>query len=474
MLNTLKIPSVGRLLAALALLGLTWTGEARAELDESGNQIRWGNGIRTEVLSSNALTTHEEASIRMVSRALNSVTYATDDLLRYQLEDPNAREVMKYVASCALDKTQSLEWSDRFGHTHTWKGELGLCPEWGWDASGASLTCQRWVSACVLARNNAFGYRVLLSMRGNHPASALTPRPSVMTDTSLRFTRVRVPSTYSCSASEMGATRECGYERAQAEPHEPKLMGSVGYCSSPGLPVDLGAGGKPPASCDTQLGHMLSGDMVLRVCEGLGACDEDAALAQSQGSCGTIYPGVTFTCPRSRTFNVMLAPYSSNANWGSVEIGTRAPLGGSVSYPATEAQVFPIREGAFFGNLFGSGAVASGMKVYVDSAGVLHRKLAPVQGSIYPKMYACHDPNWTDGAAYNTARLCARPGMNCVAASLGACNAWPACEQSAGGYSTCTGGDGARYSTSITTYLNRACDVVQNPALCKTANSSYK
>jgi hypothetical protein len=71
------------------------------------------------------------------------------------------------VATCALNPGQSLTVSTN-GVTESLPGHIGLAPEWLDQSCGPS--CRRWVSACLLAHANAFGNRVEISLRGDHPA----------------------------------------------------------------------------------------------------------------------------------------------------------------------------------------------------------------------------------------------------------------------------------------------------------------
>jgi hypothetical protein len=150
-------------------------------------------------------------------------------------------------------------------------------------------------------------------------------------------------------------------------------------------------------------------------------------------------------------------------------------------YPATEQQTFPLREGAFFGNLFGPGSLPPGVHVYVDDTGQLHKDVnnINVAGSIYQKMYACMAPTWSSTAAYATQRLCTMTGTNCVAKPLGSCDAvlpsgpfagQQRCQlENASGYgeyTQCAGTVGDLYPLAVTPYLNVACGIVKDPAAC--------
>src|SRR5262245_12570759 len=66
------------------------------------------------------------------------------------LAEPAGRDLLKYVAICALpDGDELVTGDDRF------PGFYGLAPEWATGSCGAE--CQRWVSACLLAHVNAKG-----------------------------------------------------------------------------------------------------------------------------------------------------------------------------------------------------------------------------------------------------------------------------------------------------------------------------
>lgn len=457
-----------RKLAALALLGLAWAGPARAADDD----IRWTNGLRTEDVRFNALSANPRANPLMVELPLDPKTYDLsegDPVLRQQLEDPSARTFMEYLVSCALEPGQAMKWTDRSGQSYEWKGRIGLCPEWAYGP--ASEECQRWVSACVLARNNAYGYRVLFSGRGDKPSDPkpFLPAPSVRTDPFIRFTELPVASTQECGSPEKGFHRDCGFQLEQ-----------VGRCRT-GDRVHLGAGGVPTDfACDSApLGKTLEGLMMLRVCDGLAACDEAAALAQSDGTCGTYLPAVSFTCPASGTFSVLSAPYVSS------EVGRVEVAAIDASYPAREEEVFFMREGAFYGNLFGKEALNKAVDVYVDEDGALHKDTGlQVQGPIYLGMYACHAPTWEHAEAYASERLCTLPGMNCVAQPVGNCEdevksgnyAGPRCQLTnatgLGDYGKCVDPVGEVHEEVVSPHLNQPCELVNDSYACAVSGNA--
>ncbi len=78
-----------------------------------------------------------------------------------------ARQLVRYMASCALSNTQSFqfEWTDEQGalHTETYPGQLGLAPTWA--TQPLNTEGQRIISACLAARTNYYAVSVQISAR---------------------------------------------------------------------------------------------------------------------------------------------------------------------------------------------------------------------------------------------------------------------------------------------------------------------
>ena len=121
-----------------------------------------GNGLIGNGLIGNGLTTAGLTANGMLGTGVNAAV----------LSDPMTLKFLKYVVSCALDDQQSLSFTAG-GTTHTFPGELGLAPQWGAPHGSCDGSCQRWVSACVLARVDAAGVDREISVRG--PSLALLP-----------------------------------------------------------------------------------------------------------------------------------------------------------------------------------------------------------------------------------------------------------------------------------------------------------
>ena len=75
----------------------------------------------------------------------------------------DGRELLEYLVSCALPEGQSAVFSDK-GTDYAYPGSLGLAPEWQERPIGRQE--QELVTACLLARTNAFGQKVRISIRG--------------------------------------------------------------------------------------------------------------------------------------------------------------------------------------------------------------------------------------------------------------------------------------------------------------------
>jgi hypothetical protein len=398
--------------------------EAEA-LAEVTAEMRVANSLTTRELVFNAISTNPKANDLVAGKGVPAEGEPGRGLaplfdpamghpyLQLQLRDVDAQHFMEYLVGCALDKTQAITWREPIsGTVRQWKGKAGLCTQW--QGTVPTEECRRRVSACILARNNALGRRVELSIRGEDPADstrfALEPQTGAVDyDPDLAQ---YVPSFQGCTTAQSGANRNCGWQ-----------PGHIGRCV-PGQTVRLGAGGQAPDRCTTGpvLGATTSGRAVLRVCAGIIGCDvsNPRRLAQSEGTCATTQPAVTFTCPASGDFNVMLAPYSS---WltSTASVGVETGTAAGTAYALSEGEVFRYREGAFYGTLFDSQAL--GAEVSVTKEGRILGKEQHVQGSVYRKMFSCYAPEWTQGTAYALNRVCAQPGSaaDCAAKVTGAC-----------------------------------------------------
>lgn len=449
--------------------------EAGASLEARESEIRIVNSLTTRALTLNALTTNPTANALLGTSALGPLFDPTvgNTYIRNQLRDVDAQHVMEYLTSCALKDGQFLKWKDPVtGAVSSWPGKLGVCSSWLNDPP--SQACLRQVSACIVARNNAYGRKIELSMRGEHLSNPdvfrlepKTPPTQYDPDTSQR-----VSSFVECSSASQGASRNCGWSTDY-----------IGKCEPDEL-VRLGAGGVAPDQCGFghTLGASAGSQMMVRVCSGIAGCDNNGRrfLAQSEGSCGSTAPAVTFMCPAEGYFNVMKAPWSSTQS-GAVTVEVEPETPAKSEYALDEQEAFTVREGAFYGTIFDPGALAVTVEVV---KGEVKGKNAVVTGSVYQRMFSCYDAGWDEGLANATHRLCALPsdGQNCAATPMGTCVAALESEEDRsvcatsdgpvvegdGDYEACIDTDGTTWYEPVTVFLNAACDLMPagTPDLC--------
>jgi hypothetical protein len=427
-------------------------------------------------LVQNALMANREALEFLSRHPLRDL--ASDPDMRVRLVEPEARMVMSYIASCALSGERRFELRDACEQPLELPGELGLCdarsPFGSWFDAPPSEQCLEAVSACLLARVNLLGRRVVLSIRGE-PRELFPLQDRVPVETIYRgatsnpATEPELASLSACNARtspDLGEKRDCGWTAHY-----------VGRCRS-----------------EQQITLEGPKDSLLRVCKGLYACDEAATLAP--GYAGLLARSrssdVSFRCPSSRAkdengepvgyYSVMVAPRDPKEKLVAEDVVIRASSG---EYPACEKQVFTFREGAFWGNLFdpwGFRPPAAIMEppeheVSLERGdGYCRVKSTPawLGEFLNGAAGACFSDEWTPFKARLTDRLCAGVDIGqglaprvCVVPVLGQCfpNAFCALDdgpQCVGDrdYQGCIRKDPQKQAFPITVFLNDPCDLV--------------
>jgi hypothetical protein len=136
---------------------------AGAQVSGTREQAMGGlNGLAFNGLAFNGLAFNGLAFNGLALAGLSSPEFHS----WFQQDPALARDVMKYLAQCALSTGQTRTYTSPFtGTTYTWEGNLGLAPDW---ASGApaSLDEQQLISACLAAHTNKFGVHVPISVLG--------------------------------------------------------------------------------------------------------------------------------------------------------------------------------------------------------------------------------------------------------------------------------------------------------------------
>jgi hypothetical protein len=213
------------LLAVVASLTLTACMGASGEVDEQTgttqeaaltNNALTNNALTNNALTNNALTNNALTNNALTNNALTNNALTNNALTNNALTDANARELLKYLVSCALPANQSISLNAE-GTTYTFPGGLGLAPEWGEPNGQCDNDCQEWVSACLLARVDFLGVTREISVRGDNPA--LTPTFAELLLYSNReatyfgnvFTAPEPQRRYAClSPGKTEDTRVCG------------------------------------------------------------------------------------------------------------------------------------------------------------------------------------------------------------------------------------------------------------------------
>ncbi|MFP2909531.1 hypothetical protein ACLESD_31705 [Pyxidicoccus sp. 3LFB2] len=418
--------------------------------------IRILNSLATEDLALNALTTNRAALQALTTGPLNSKVFAGDERLKNQLRHGPAFNVMEYLVECALPEDREVMWRDPSGTIHSFKGGAGLCPEWESGAPGR--TCLGYVTACLLARNNAYGLEVELSMRAEDPRDAKRFNPD---GASVAWSPMFLP----CPSGGSGLGLECGW-----------VGEGVGTCT-PGATVTVAAGAPYPETCTGQLGN-IGGDRVLRVCEDPAGCARaDRLVEADRNACGGIAPSATFTCPATGTYSVMSAPYSRGTPPGSW-VWSQAYSMWPGTYPAAPFGAFTFREGAFYGNLFDPSALSVEVLLNQDTFQPYLSKPG-FQGYPYQKVFACHSRDWVSGDSHLSSRICANTdvsgdtGYACLARTVGPCEPGststrsPRCDVNDGSkvygdgdFESCRDEAGIAYPAPVTTYLRSPCDLL--------------
>jgi hypothetical protein len=158
------------MLAQVACTGVNHNDETAA--GEASQAVLVDNALVDNALVDNALVDNALVDNALVDNALVDNALVDNALVNQALTDPNARELFKYIVSCALPAGSNIELEIQ-GQTYDFPGKLGLAPEWGEEGGSCDAECKSWVSACVISRLDYTGESVTISVRGDH--EALTP-----------------------------------------------------------------------------------------------------------------------------------------------------------------------------------------------------------------------------------------------------------------------------------------------------------
>ncbi|WP_437599456.1 hypothetical protein [Sorangium sp. So ce590] len=159
-------------IASTELDGLDGEDEAVAEVQQ---EVVVYNALTRNALTRNALTRNALTRNALTRNALTRNALMGNSLTSEALSDPEARELLSFIVSCALPEHESVE-VDVGRKSYFFAGELGLAPEWGKKNGSCGEKCQEWVSACLLSRVNYRGEHVMISLRGKDDALSSTKK----------------------------------------------------------------------------------------------------------------------------------------------------------------------------------------------------------------------------------------------------------------------------------------------------------
>ncbi len=257
------LPQGVALLCALPLVGcLAQTGDAEGEAVDVVQQA----ALTNNALTNNALT----------NNALTNNALTNNALTNNSLSDPNAREVLKYIVSCALPRGAEVSFVAD-GVSYTYSGEIGLAPSWGQGGGTCGSSCQQWVSACMMSRVDYLGEKVLISVRGDHPAlgstwternayseregtyfgnifASTTQRYACISPGNTALTRVCGPTTVGCAVEVLGS--------CSSVCDSPRSDGSFPRCSN-GNSSAFGSGGGDDDDDDDSHGTTFNGTVTV-------------------------------------------------------------------------------------------------------------------------------------------------------------------------------------------------------------------
>jgi hypothetical protein len=145
----------------------------REEVDEEDAAEVSSAVVTQNALTVNALTANALTANALTANALTANALTANALTMNELSSVQAREVFRYIVGCALPAGSHIDLTID-GQLYSFAGELGLAAAWGQSSGSCDAACVSWVSGCVISRLNKLGVSVPLSLRGAHPALAVT------------------------------------------------------------------------------------------------------------------------------------------------------------------------------------------------------------------------------------------------------------------------------------------------------------
>jgi len=241
----------------LASLTLTACTSATGEVEEHTG-VAQQDALTQNALTQNALTQNALTQNALTQNALTQNALTQNALTQNGLAGDNARELFKYIVSCALPASAVIDVG-----AYSFDGGLGLAPEWGEPDGSCDGSCQQWVSACVISRLDYLGVERTISVRGTNPAlqTSSSERKTYSVDEATYYgdifngpvkayaclgpgqtqdTRVCGPSIASCGVVDvLGSCQQlCGPVRSDGSFPDCRVPATGGTCNERGTTYD--------------------------------------------------------------------------------------------------------------------------------------------------------------------------------------------------------------------------------------------
>ncbi len=205
--------------------------------ESSSEELQADNGLKTinGFKAHNGLATIENglslgASVKSAA-GLSSTTGL--------MTTADGRATVNYLVRCALPPGHSITKADQTGKLYTFTGQIGVSPEWETGACGA--TCERWLSACMLALVNTTGDHYPLWLVAQNPAISWGLDPSFPFQEGSFFGDIFVspPLAYYCGGRDLGLSPIPGrIGSTQVAPPYTDAYGTKGLCLPTCTPAD--------------------------------------------------------------------------------------------------------------------------------------------------------------------------------------------------------------------------------------------
>jgi hypothetical protein len=154
--------------------GITYNEEGDHEIAESESAAITRNGITRNGITRNGITRNGITRNGLNTSPNDDVTSRGLDGRRFHVTDPESTVLfLEYVASCALSPAQTVDVIVN-NTSHQFQGQMSLATEWA--TQSCNGTCQRWVTSCLLARTNAYGTEVPISVRSSRTPATLAEK----------------------------------------------------------------------------------------------------------------------------------------------------------------------------------------------------------------------------------------------------------------------------------------------------------